>query len=64
MAREKEGFRLNLERINEAFPGKELLIATEIARFEGRDVRTVRKRYKFNQFGEMTKADWARQASV
>ena len=63
MPREKEGFRLNLERINAAFPGKELISVPEIARYEGKDPRTIKKRYKLNRFGELSKADWARQIS-
>ena len=64
MSREKEGFRDNLERIDAAFPDKELLTVTDIAKFEGSDRGTVRKRYRFNQFHRITKADWARQVSV
>lgn len=64
MAREKEGFRENLMRIDQAFPDKELLTITDIARFEGSDRGTVRKRYRFNAFKMITKADWARQVSV
>lgn len=64
MAREKEGFRANMERLNEVFPGKEMLQKTDIARFEGHQVRTVSKRYRFNQFGELSKYDYARQISI
>ena len=64
MSREKEGFRDNLERIDAAFPDKELLTATDIARFEKASRASVMKRYKFNAARRMTKADWARQVSV
>lgn len=64
MPREPEGLRLNVERINEFFEGKELLSVTDVARFEraGRD--TIRKRYRWNKFGKMTVMDYARQISV
>lgn len=64
MGREKDGYRANLERINEAFPGKEMLYRSDIAKFEGHQIRTISKRYKFNRFGEISKADYARQISV
>lgn len=64
MAREKDGFRVNLERINEVFPDRELLSVSDISRFEGTARDTVRKRYTFNRFGKVTKADYARQVSV
>lgn len=43
MAREKEGFRDNLERLDKAFPGKELLKLTELVRYAGVDRRTIQK---------------------
>lgn len=43
MPREKESYRDNLERIIAAFPNKEMLTATEVANFWGKDVRTVRR---------------------
>ena len=35
--REKEGFRDNLERIDAAFPGREMLNVSEVSRFTGLD---------------------------
>ena len=35
--REKEGFRENLERINAAFPDKEMLNVSEVSRYIGLD---------------------------
>lgn len=49
MPREKEAFRDQLERLTKAFPGKEVLTATEVARFLGRDVRTVREHFTFKK---------------
>ena len=64
MSREKEGYRLNLERIDKAFPDRELLSPSDIGRFEGTSRHTARRRYAFNKWGKITKADWARQVSV
>lgn len=47
MPREKEGFRNNLERLNEFFPEHELLNVTDLMRFTGRDRRTVTKFFNF-----------------
>lgn len=35
--REKEGFRENLERIDAAFPNKEMLNVSEVSRYTGLD---------------------------
>ena len=43
MAREKEDFRDNLCRIDEHFPGRELLTTKEVAVWLGIDPRTVIK---------------------
>lgn len=64
MSREKDGFRDNLERIDKAFPNKEMLNAMDLAKFEGHHRTTIRQRYVFNRFGEISKSDWARQVSV
>lgn len=45
MAREKEGFRENLARIDAKFPDKELLTVGEATAFIGRDYKTVIKLY-------------------
>ena len=43
MPREKESFRDNLERLDQAFPGKELLSAADVAKYTGLHIQTVRK---------------------
>jgi len=43
MAREKEDFRDNLFRIDEHFPGRELITTKEAAQWLGIDPRTVIK---------------------
>jgi len=45
MPREKESYRDNLARLEDAFPSKQLLSPKEVARWAGRDVRTIRKFY-------------------
>ena len=47
MAREKPAFRLQLERIQAAFPGKEMLGVYEVAKWLKMDSRTVKKRFNF-----------------
>lgn len=48
MPREKEAYRLNVERIKEMYPNKEWLSINEVCKFLGRDYQTVKKRVKFN----------------
>ena len=36
MPREREGFRDNMERLNEFFPDRDLLSVTDVIRFTGR----------------------------
>lgn len=64
MPREKEGFRANLARINELVPDRECLRKKDVARITGWNIKTVDKRITWNRFGEVTKADLARQISV
>ncbi len=47
MPREKEAYRDNLERIIEAFPGKEILSVTEVSRWMKKDPRTVKRVFPF-----------------
>lgn len=61
---EKPGYRANLERLNELFPDREMLRKGDIVKFEGSSYKTVAKRYKFNQFGLLSKCDYARMISV
>lgn len=64
MPREKEGFRANMERINAIVPERECLKKADVRRITGWDYRTMHKRLNFNRFGEITKADLARQLSA
>ena len=48
MAREKELFRINLQLLSEFFPDKKLLRPFEVAKYLGIDVRTAKKKYKFD----------------
>jgi hypothetical protein len=47
MPRNKEMFDDQLARIIAAFPGRELLTATEVARWLKQDPRTVQAKYTF-----------------
>lgn len=66
MAREKDGFRENLEyfrglaveRLGEEKP---TLNKTDVARLTGKNPKTVRKHYIFNSRGEITLPDLVRQ---
>lgn len=46
MAREKEGFREQLERLDAAFPGREIIRRTELAQFLGISYDTVKRQFK------------------
>ena len=43
MPREKEAYRDNLERILEAFPGQEIIKASQLAKWLHMDIRTINK---------------------
>jgi hypothetical protein len=63
MAREKEGYRDNLERIKEVFTDKEMLSISDVVRFTGMCYRSVMKRFTFkNKY--ISVADLARQMSI
>ena len=64
MPREKDGYRDNLERINIIVPDRECLKKADIKRITGWSYDTIVKRLKLNKWGEITKADLARQLSV
>lgn len=51
MAREKEGFREQLDRLDAAFPGREIIRRTELAQFLGISYDTVKRQFKaeYNQ---------------
>ena len=60
MPREPEGYRLILERLNERFPGVDMLTPKQCAEFIGCDVSTVYRKIKFNaQFHRITKVEFA-----
>lgn len=61
---EKPGYRLNLERLNELFPDREMLRKGDIVKFEGSSYKTVSKRYQWNRFGMISKSDYARVISI
>ena len=62
MPREKADYRDILERLDVAFPGKELLEKKDVAAWLGVDPRTVARRYKFPP-GKVTKTQVARAVS-
>ena len=62
MARELPNFRETLARLDEAYPGRELLKHSEIAAFLGVSARTVRRRYSFPQ-GRVPKTQVAREVA-
>lgn len=65
MPREKEGYRLTLEWLNEKFPNKDFLNKSEVADLLGRDIKTVRRNIEFNKrTGLVSKPDLARQVCV
>ena len=59
MPREKADYRDLLMRLDEAYPGRELLTRGEIAVFLGVNPRTVKRRYDFPA-GRVTKTAIAR----
>jgi len=59
--REKEGYRLNLERISARFPGCDMLTPAQVAEFTGLTVQTVRRKFPFPPpVRKITAADFAR----
>ena len=46
MAREKDGFRETLDRLDEHFPGKEVIKRTELAEFLGVSKCTIIRRFQ------------------
>lgn len=63
MAYERPDFRILLERLDVAFPGKELLEKKDVAAWLGVDPRTVARRYKFPR-GKVTKTQVARSVAT
>lgn len=64
MAREKQSFRDNLERICEVYPDKELLTMQEVREFLGISYHMTRNLIQFNKMKLVSKADLARQISL
>ena len=65
MSREPEGYRLNLEQLNAAFPEVGMLSLKQAADWIGCDVRTVKRNIRFNPAtGRISKSDLARQISA
>lgn len=63
MPREKADFRNILERLDAAYPGRELLTREELAAFLGVNPRTVKRRYDFPA-GRVTKTLAARRIAT
>ena len=59
--REKRDFRDNLERLDNAFPDKELLTQTECAKYLGVSNKTVKRRYGIGR--DVTKVAFAKAIS-
>ena len=62
MSREKENFRDQLERIDKAFPDKEILSRKDVAEFTGICYSEIRKHFTLNK-GKITKVQLAREMS-
>lgn len=63
MAREKESYRDNLERIHERFPDKECLTITDVKNFTGLGFQHCKKRFGFAADRTISKAKLARELS-
>lgn len=64
MSREKAGYRDNLERLNEMFPDRELLMIKDVMAFCGISRNTAKKWFKYNPVTKrISKADLARAVS-
>lgn len=64
MAREKDAYRDNLERLNEMFPDRELLMIKDVMAFCGISRNTAKKWFKYNPVTKrISKADLARAVS-
>lgn len=60
--REKEGFRDNLERLNEVFPTHDLLSIKDVTQFTGRSRDVVKRLFTFKS-GYISKVELARALS-
>ena len=62
MSREREGFRDNMERLNEFFVDRDLLSIADVTRFTGRGRDVVKKLFTFKS-GYISKVELARALS-
>ena len=62
MPREKESFRDNLERLDKAFPGKEMLRKTDVTNYTGMSFAKARNMFSFNG-NYISKVVFARELS-
>lgn len=54
MPREKEAYRDNLERLMEVFPDRITVKATELSKYFGQDVRTIKRHYPIKEDGTIS----------
>ncbi|MCI7735195.1 MAG: hypothetical protein MSK39_10460 [Dysosmobacter sp.] len=64
MAREKEAYRDNLERILEAFPGREIITQKELAAWLHMDSRTVKQTFPMKGGGTQGSTCWISVATL
>lgn len=64
MPREKEMFRDNLERLDAAFPGQEMIRKGELAKWLGISARTLARIYDLGGGQYVTKVRAAREMSA
>jgi len=64
MAREKEAYRDNLERIIAAFPGREILTQKDIAKWLHMDSKTVQKVFPMKGGGVQGATCWISIATL
>ena len=62
MPRERPAYRDNLERLNTAFPARDMLSVTDVVKFTGRNYRTVKRHFPFKN-NYISKAETARTLS-
>lgn len=62
MSREREGFRDNMERLNEFFTDRDLLSVADVSRFTGRSRDVVKRLFTFKS-GYISKVEVARTLS-
>jgi len=60
MPREMENFRANLDRLDEAFPSKNVLSISDVVRYTEQNYRTVKKFFPFKKGFGISKVSVAR----